>query len=80
LLVPLYGFLKGDTIGLLVLVHDSDPIREIGAKLQQAAAIRLTPRRRANVYHQGKLLDPGLTVAQAGLQALERVDVVQVNE
>jgi len=78
--VPLYGFLKGDSIGLLVLVHDSDPVAEIGRKLQQAAAVRVLPRPGASVYHNGKVLAPELTVAGAGLTALERVDVVPESE
>ena len=75
-LVPLYGFLKGDTIGLLVLVHDTDKVAEIARKLQQAAAVRIPPRLGANVYHAGKVLPPDITVSQAGLSALERVDVI----
>jgi hypothetical protein len=79
-LVPLYGFLQGDTIGLLVLVHDTDTVAEIARKLQQAAAVRLPPKARASVSHGGHRLDPELTVAQAGLSALDRVDVIQEAE
>jgi toluene-4-monooxygenase system protein B len=80
MLVPLYGFLKGDTIGLLVLVQETDTVREIGRSLQEAAAVRVTPRPAADVYFRGHLLDPALTVAEAGLEALERVDVVPKEE
>lgn len=80
MLVPLYGFLQGDTIGLLVLVHDTDTVAEIARKLQQAAAVRLPPKPRAGVFHGGHRLAPELTVAQAGLSALDRVDVIQEAE
>ena len=76
MLVPLYGFLRGDTIGLLVLVHETDTVREIGRKLQEAAAVRVAPKAGAEVYFRGALLSPDLTVGQVGLKALERVDVV----
>jgi hypothetical protein len=76
MLVPLYGFLKGDTIGLVVLVKDSDPVSAIASTLQQAAAVRVPPQPRARVYAGGRELDPALTVAAAGLTALDRVDVV----
>lgn len=76
MLVPLYGFLQGDTIGLLVLVHDTDTVAEIARKLQQAAAVRLPPKARGSVSHAGHRLAPELTVAQAGLSALDRVDVI----
>lgn len=76
MLVPLYGFLKGDSIGLLVLVHDTDTVAEIARKLQRAAAVRVAPAPRVSVQHAGRVLAPELTVAGAGLSALDRVDVV----
>jgi hypothetical protein len=80
MLVPLYGFLRGDTIGLLVLVHETDTVREIGRKLQEAASVRVAPRPSADVYFRGTLLHPELTISEVGLAALERVDVVPKEE
>lgn len=80
MLMPLYGFLQGDTVGLLVLIHDDESVAEIVVKLQAAAAVRVPPRSRMAVYHQGRRLDPGLSLATAGLSALERVDVVPEGE
>jgi hypothetical protein len=76
-LVPLYGFLRGDSIGLVVLVHDHQLVADIAATLQQAATVRVAPAARATVYYHGRRLDPALTVAAAGLQPLDRIDVVQ---
>ena len=76
MLMPLYGFLKGDSLGLLVLVHDHETVRDIGERLASAAAVRVAKGRAPRVYHRGRLLDPDLTVAHAGLSALDRVDVV----
>ncbi|HVV84908.1 MAG TPA: toluene-4-monooxygenase system B family protein [Kofleriaceae bacterium] len=78
MLVPLYGFLRGDTMGLLVLVHDHDTIETVAATLQQAAAARVAPRAGARVYVRGRALEPTDTVAQAGLTALDRIDVIPV--
>lgn len=76
MLVPLYGFLRGDTLGLIVLVQDTDPVARIAEVLEQAACMRVAPTGRGRVMARGRELDPALTVAQAGLSALERVDVV----
>ena len=76
MLVPLYGFLRGDSMGLLVLVHDTDTVADIASKLQQAAAVRVLPKQRARVQHAGRVLALELTVAAAGLSALDRVDVI----
>ena len=76
MLVPLHGFVQGDTVGLLVLVHDTDTIAHLARLLVDAAAVRVLPAPAARVYHGGTELEPSLTVAGAGLSALERVDLV----
>ena len=43
MLVPLYGFLAGDTLGLLVLVHSEDRVGAIADRLQMAASVRVAP-------------------------------------
>ena len=80
MLVPLYGFLAGDTLGLVVLVHDDERVHAIAKKLQLAACVRVTPRANAQVYLRGQRLDPELTVSEAGLAPLDRVDVVPEEE
>jgi hypothetical protein len=74
-LVPLHGFLAGDTLGVLVLVHDTEPVRLIAERLMQAAAVRITPFFPAEVLFRGAVLDLDHSIAQAGLGALDRVDV-----
>jgi len=76
MLLPIYGFVRGDTLGLLVLVDSGDTVEGLAASLQQAACMRVAPAPRASVFHAGVLLDPGLTLQQLGLQALSRVDLV----
>jgi hypothetical protein len=76
MLVPLYGFVAGDTLGVLVLVHDDDTIEVLAQRLQAAAAMRVAPSQVAIVYARGKALDPSATVASAGLAALDRIDLV----
>jgi len=75
-LVPLYGFVQGDTLGLLVLVRANDTVAMLADSLQQAAEVRVAPRPRAAVFAAGRKLDPESTVAAAGLTPLERVDLV----
>jgi hypothetical protein len=74
-LVPLYGFLRGDVLGLVVLVHDDEPVSKIAERIAEAAACRLPPVP-LDVYFQGKKLDPALTIAAAGLTALDRIDAI----
>jgi hypothetical protein len=75
-MIPLYGFLEGDTIGLLILAQPDDTIAVLAEKLQNSAAVRIAPRARVTVMHDQRVLDPQITVARAGLTALDRFDVV----
>jgi len=75
MLVPLYGFLEGDTLGLVLLVSDSQTIRELAACMQQASAPRVPPRDEVQVFFNGQQLALDDTVAATGLEALDRVDI-----
>jgi hypothetical protein len=74
--IPLYGFLEGDILGLLVLAEEGETVLELARKLQDAASLRVARNDKVDFVYNGKAIDPGLTVAQAGLQALDRFDVI----
>jgi hypothetical protein len=80
--IPLHGFLQGDTIGLLILAEENDTVRGLASRLQRAASVRVAPRPddRARVLYRGKALDPDLTLAHAGIEPLERFDVIFESE
>lgn len=73
--VPLYGFLEGDTIGLLVFADAADRMEDLAAKLERSAQVRVRPRPGGRVRVGGRLLPGRLTVEEAGLSALDRFDV-----
>jgi hypothetical protein len=75
-MIPVYGFLEGDTIGLLVLVQEDDTMESIAEKLQSAAQVRVAHRARVRVVRDGVALDPRMRVRDAGIAALDRIDVV----
>ena len=74
--VPLYGFLQGDTVGLLILADEGDTLEALARNLEAAASLRVAARDRVRVVYKDKTLDPKMTVAQAGLEALDRFDVI----
>ena len=75
--IPLYGFLEGDAIGLLIVAEENETVRDLAQKLQDGASIRVAPREKVQVIYKEKVLDPELTLAQAGFAALERFDVIR---
>ena len=74
--VPLYGFLQGDTVGLLILADDGDTLDALARKLQAAASLRVAARDPVRVVYNDKTMDLTMTIAQAGFEALDRFDVV----
>ena len=74
-MIPLYGFLEGDTIGLLVLADERDTMAGLADKLQRSAQVRVAARSPVHVEVRGSRLHPSVTVARAGLMALDRFDV-----
>ena len=75
-MIPLYGFVAGDSLGVVVLVQDYETIADVALRLQQAAAVRVAPRPRVQLIAHGRPLDPFTTVKLAGLVALDRVDLI----
>jgi hypothetical protein len=73
--VPLYGFLQGDTVGLLILADDGDTVGALARKLQAAASLRVAARDQIRLVYKERTMDPTMTVAQAGFEALDRFDV-----
>jgi Toluene-4-monooxygenase system protein B (TmoB) len=74
--VPLYGFLQGDTVGLLILADEDETVQTLARKLQDAGSLRVAGRDHVHLVYNDKTMDPALTVAQAGFQALDRFDVI----
>lgn len=75
-LVPVYAFLAGDTLGLVVLVREGETVETLGRRVRQAAAVRVATTGAFDVVHAGRTLDLGRTIAESGIAPLDRVDVV----
>jgi hypothetical protein len=76
-MIPLYGFLQGDTIGLLILADDDDTAKTLADKLAAAARVRVEPRGPLRVFYKGRELHADVTVARARIEALDRIDAVE---
>jgi len=74
--IPLYGFVQGDTMGVVVLARADDTVRALAARLLEAAALRVAPAGEGRVMLRDQLLDPGSTLRREGIRALDRVDLV----
>lgn len=75
--IPLYGFLQGDVLGLMILAEEDDTVHALSERLQDAASLRVAHTQNVSVLYHGSVLDRGLTLREAGLSPLERFDVVR---
>jgi hypothetical protein len=74
--IPLYGFLQGDTVGLLILADEGETLQSLAQKLQDAASLRVASKDRVRIIYNDKAMDTAITIAQAGFQALDRFVVI----
>lgn len=74
-MIPLYGFLQGDTIGLLVFAYENETVQELAAKLEKSASIRVAPKKNPVLFYHDEILDPEKTVSEIGFQVLEKFEV-----
>lgn len=74
-MIPLYGFLQGDSMGLLILAREDDTLGRLAEKLQSAADVRVAPLGSPRVTVAGRVLDLNMTVVAAGLTALDKFEV-----
>ena len=80
MMMPFFCFVRGDSLGLIVLVDSEHSVAELALRAQRAAAMRVAQVPRAGVYRRGELLAPELTVAAAGLQPLDRIEIAPLGE
>jgi hypothetical protein len=76
MLIPLYGFVPGDTLGVLVLAQSDDTIQDLANSLAQAVSVRVAVRGSLAIRWGGVELDPTTTLDGAGIRALQRIDLV----
>jgi toluene monooxygenase system protein B len=75
--VPINAKFDDDFITQLVVVLDTDTMREVAAKVAQHVVGKRQPAREAGmvVRYQGRSLPPDITVAEAGIAPLQSVYV-----
>ena len=76
-MIPVYGFVQGDTLGLVVLVDKGDTVRAVSDRLQDSASVRVARRAHVRVLHEGNAVDASATMAWLGVRPLDRIDVLE---
>jgi len=76
-LVPLTAAFKDDFVVILVPVEDTDTMAQVAEKVAvHTVGIRVPPREAPmEVCYKGEPLPPDVTVAQAGIEPMDFVEV-----
>jgi hypothetical protein len=75
LAIPLYGWVQGDSVVVVVLAREEQTVRELVDLLCQAVAVRVSVAAQGIALLRGKRLDPDTSLRAAGIEPLDRIDV-----
>jgi hypothetical protein len=76
LAIPVYGWVQGDSVVVVVLAREEQTVAELSEQLCQAAAVRVAPQATRYAVKGGQRLDPEAPLRAAGIDALDRIDVL----
>ncbi len=74
--MPLYGFVQGDTMGIVVLGRLDATIADLADRLLKATGVRVRGRGAHRVLAGERVLDPAATLRTQAIEPLSRVDLV----
>jgi hypothetical protein len=74
--VPIYGWVQGDSVILVVLAREEQTVAELTDQLCRAASVRVAETGAAYAMRAGQRLDPNALLHSAGIGALDRIDVL----
>jgi hypothetical protein len=74
--LPLYGFVQGDTMGVVVLGRLDGTVAELGANLLRAVGVRVDRRGSYQLRAGARRLDPVAVLRTAAMEPLDRIDLV----
>lgn len=74
--VPLYGFVQGDTMGVVVLGRLDGTVAELGANLLRAVGVRVERQGPYQLRAGARRLDPEAALRTQAMEPLDRIDLV----
>jgi hypothetical protein len=74
--MPLYGFVQGDTMGVVVLGRLDGTVAELGADLLRAVGVRISRQGVYRLRAGERRLDLDATLRTEALVPLDRIDLL----
>jgi len=73
--LPLYGFVEGDTVVVLIIADENESVASLAKKLRDAVSLRVATTDDMEIVYRAVALDPAITLDQAKFAPLERFDL-----
>ena len=73
--LPLYGFVEGDTVGVLIVADEHESVGSLANKLRDAVSLRVATTDDMEIVYRAVALDPATTLDAAQFAPLERFDL-----
>jgi hypothetical protein len=73
--LPLYGFVEGDTIGVLIVADETESVQALAKRLRDAVSLRVETSDEMEIVYRGAVLDPAITLDHAQFAPLQRFDL-----
>lgn len=74
--LPLYGFVQGDTMGVVVLGRLDATVADLGADLLRAVGVRVAERGPYQLMAGARPLDPSAMLRMLAMEPLQRIDLI----
>lgn len=74
-MIPVYSFIEGDVIGLLLLAYQEETAETLKRKMLQAARTRVCPEGEFVLQYKGRDIESSKTVGELNLKPLDRLDL-----
>jgi hypothetical protein len=76
-MIPVYAFLEGDTLGLLLFAYPNETVGAFTEKLELSAKFRVPRKRKPALIFAGEKLDPEILLGATSIKSLDRIDVIE---
>jgi hypothetical protein len=74
-MIPLFGFLETDTLGILIFAYPYETIAVLCQKLMNSAKLRTPGFTNPQCIHNGQVLSPQSLIKDLNFKPLDRFDV-----
>lgn len=74
-MIPLYSFLNGDSLCVLLFAYDQDTMADLIAKAQAASQLRVKAQSGLQLIYNGKKMANSVTVAEVGFRPLDIIKI-----